>query len=103
MSKVYLYVGCLSFFFLTACIMSPHANFRAHLSSEVGRAVDGPNRAVWAVDERLQRSSVLPNGNMENEYKYRGTCRYFFEYDPETRVIVRWRFTGDKKDCVVVP
>ena len=45
----------------------------------------------------------LPNGNFENEYSFRGTCRYIFEYDPPTRKIVAWRFEGSEQDCAIVP
>jgi hypothetical protein len=48
-------------------------------------------------------SKTLFNGNIENQYRYRGTCRYFFEVDPKTRKIVGWRFEGSERDCEIVP
>lgn len=87
---------------LSSCI-SPHNNFKAHMSHTVGESID--DRRSWAYPDpdRYLGSKVLKNGNIENEYKLQRTCRYFFEYDPETRIIVNWRFEGKEGDCIVNP
>jgi hypothetical protein len=43
------------------------------------------------------------NGNIENEYRFRGTCRYFYEIEPKTGRIVGWRFEGSERDCEIIP
>ncbi|MCL2761517.1 MAG: hypothetical protein FWD70_07730 [Desulfuromonadales bacterium] len=48
-------------------------------------------------------SKELPNGNIENKYKYRRTCVYFYEIDPKTHIIVGARFEGKDTDCVSNP
>lgn len=88
---------------LSSCsALTPHENFRQHMRSDVGRSLDDPH--TWA-GPHFKPISVreLPNGNVENEYEFRGTCRYFFEFNPETRIIFAWRFEGSEKDCAIVP
>ena len=79
---------------LSSCsALTPHENFKAHMRSDIGRSVDDPH--TWA-GPRFEPINLkeLPSGNVENEYEFRGTCRYFFEYNPESRVIVGWHFEG---------
>ncbi len=85
---------------LSSCI-SPHENFKDHMQVNVGRSID--DTRSWKRPDRLLGRKVLENGNIENEYEYTRTCRYFFEYDPETRIVVNWRFEGKESDCVVNP
>ncbi len=93
-------LACLLVLTLSSCI-SPHENFKDHMQVNVGRSID--NTRSWVRPDRYLGNTVLENGNIENEYKYIRTCRYFFEYDPETRIIVNWRFEGEESDCVVNP
>jgi hypothetical protein len=83
--------------------ITPHENFRSIIGHSVGKSIDLPPGATKAHPERLVSSTVLPNGNIENQYKQRGTCSYFFEIDPKTRIIVGWRFEGSERDCAIVP
>lgn len=49
-------------------------------------------------------SRELPNGNIENAYGFSyGRCIEFYEFDPETRIIVNFRFEGLKRWCVQIP
>lgn len=89
---------------LTACGTHPHDNFRGHLTAVLGTRVDDPAAGgYWVRSKYFQGSQKLPNGNIENKYRYTRTCRYFFEYDPETMEIVSWRFEGEKDDCIIGP
>lgn len=83
--------------------MTPHENFKAHMASNVGSLIDNPREPGVALDKYLLGSRILPNGNIENEYQDRGSCHYFFEFDPKTRIIIGWRFEGSERDCAVVP
>lgn len=83
--------------------MDPHENFKAHMQQNVGSSIDSPLEPGVALPKYLLGSRDLPNGNIENKYMDRGACRYFFEYDPATRIIVDWRFEGSEKDCVISP
>lgn len=83
--------------------VTPHENFRAHMNSNVGSSIDKPREPGVALARYLLGSRDLPNGNIENEYLDRGSCRYFFEFDPKTRIIIGWRFEGSERDCEIVP
>ncbi len=88
-------VGCLG--------ITPHENFKAHLYQKIGMRLDDIPSYWWPYEEDKVDTKVLPNGNIENKYKYRGTCFYIYEIDPKTRKIVGARFEGSEKDCVVNP
>ena len=94
-----------SSFAIASCVffaMNPHENFKAHMQSNVGSSID--NSRTWAGPHfKPIKSKELKNGNTENEYEFRGTCHYFFEFNPETRIIEKWRFEGSEKDCAIVP
>lgn len=95
--------GCLLLPSLASCSsVTPHENFRGHMSHNVGKSIDDPN-TNWVIPKYLIDSKTLPNGNIENGYRFRGTCRYFFEFDPNTRRIVGWRFEGSEGDCIINP
>ena len=83
--------------------ITPHENFKEHMESNIGSSIDKPQEPGVAIPKYLLNSTALPNGNIENGYQYRGTCRYFFEFDPNTRIILGWRFEGSKTDCAIVP
>lgn len=86
--------GCGSF-------MSPHENFKSHMSSVVGEKISTPSN--WAQKDRLVSISFLRNGNEEYKYRFRDTCFYFFEVKKNTEVVVGWRFEGSEDDCVINP
>lgn len=86
-----------------AAIPTPHENFLLIMGSNVGKHVDNPlilwNRyADWRAGIR-----ILENGNAEHEFRWRTYCPVFFEVDPNTRLIVGWRFEGRETDCQIVP
>jgi hypothetical protein len=86
---------------LCACAGSSHENFKAHMDQAVGKRIDSPN--TWARPDRFIKKEALPSGNMESEYKFRGTCRYFFEYEPSSLLIVGWHYEGKESDCEIHP
>jgi hypothetical protein len=86
---------------LPACWGLPtHEDFRLHMDDSIGKSVDDP-RTRWARPDALVDSRPLANGNVENQYRWQRNCRYFFEIDPETRIIQAWRFEGRRMDCAV--
>jgi hypothetical protein len=90
---------------LASCLSSvtPHQNFIDHGNHNIGSSIDDP-RVVGSTNQKnLLGSRTLPNGNVEHSYKWRGSCRKFFEYDPKTRIIVAFRWEGSEQDCEVVP
>lgn len=98
-----LWAAIVLFPSLASCsTVTPHENFKQHMSHNVGKRIDDP-RLNWVNQRVLIGSTTLPNGNIENEYRFRETCRYFFEVDPKSRVILRWRFQGTERDCQIVP
>lgn len=82
---------------------SPHENFKSHLYAEVGKSIENAPSYSWRHEKDLIAAKSLPNGNIENKYRYRGSCVYFFEIDPKTRTIVGARFEGKETDCIVNP
>jgi hypothetical protein len=89
---------------LSACSsMTPHENFRMHMESKLGMNIDSPVEEAGINPARLISSATLPNGNLENGYEYRGSCKYFFEVEQQTYTIVRWRYEGMEQDCEIVP
>lgn len=83
--------------------LTPHENFKNFLKNNVGKRADDPSSDVARYPQLLIDSQVLPNGNTENKYLWRGACRYFLEIDSITRKIVGWRFEGSEHDCEIVP
>ena len=101
--NTFLVFGAL---FISGCAFfaaSPHDNFIAHLNSQIGKNIDEVPYYQIPHREDMINSKNLPNGNIENEYKYRGTCRYFYEINPVTHKIVGARFEGNDKDCSINP
>ena len=89
---------------LGCATITPHENFTKILTREVGRSIDEVSASSWVRPGQLIDSTVLPNGNWANRYKYyRGTCIYTLEVSPVTRRIVGVSFVGSESDCVVNP
>lgn len=90
---------------LLSCISSvtPHENFKSLMAHNVSSSIDSPNVVGSTLSKYLMESKSLPNGNIENKYSGRGTCRTFFEFNPETRIIVGWHYEGTEQDCIIVP
>ncbi len=89
---------------VAACTsISSQENFKQIIGASVGKSMSAPARVTNAYPEDLVSSRTLANGNIENEYRYQGACLYFYEFDPATTVIVRWRFEGPQSDCRINP
>jgi hypothetical protein len=89
-----------------ACATPPgHQAFKRVMERQVGRQADDPD--FYPVYYRLKQvdAKALPNGNTEEQYSAgrRGDCRLFFETTPGARRVVRWRYEGSERDCVIVP
>jgi hypothetical protein len=94
----------LVLFTVGACSsVTPHENFQMILGQSVSKSIDDPPRLTNAYPDRLISSKVLGNGNIENEYRWYGACRYFYEINPTTRVIVGWHFEGGQSECYINP
>lgn len=99
-----LAVGLSFVVWLIGCsTISPQENFKEHIYGEIGRSIDNAPSYSWRSETHLVSSSILPNGNIENKYRYRKTCIYYFEIDSKTRRIVSARYEGNEADCSVNP
>ena len=99
-----LLTGCFVLLMPSACsAVTSQENFRMIIGESVGKSIDLPPRVTNAYPEDLVSSTHLPNGNIENQYRYQGACRYFYEIDPKTRIIVGWRYEGSERDCRINP
>ena len=83
--------------------ITPQDNFKRALYDTVGRSIDNVPPYEWPHKEDLIDTTPLPNGNIEYRYKYLRTCRYIFEVNPATHLIVGARFEGKDTDCVINP
>ena len=98
------YFVLIIFIFISCAGISPHENFKSVLNSQIGKSIDNAPTYSFRSENGLISSKILPNGNIENKYKYyREGCVYFFEIDPKTRKIVGTRFEGDESDCILNP
>lgn len=104
--------ACLLALVLTACSSQQydqgfwHQNFVSFLYSNVGKkfeSVRGGETGGWAQDQYLIDQIELPNGNTAFKYHYQATCRYTFEVDPKTGIIVAARWEGEAKHCIIIP
>lgn len=97
-------------------LTSPHEAFVKHYSYYVGKDILsnlGPLRPLeqaFEHDEKLRERAglngfrKLPDGNWELEWSlYPRHCLVFYEYDPDKRIVLNWRFEGSNEDCVQNP
>jgi hypothetical protein len=88
-----------------------HQNFVGGLQKNVGKTFEKEGDTIryssrsggWAPYDGLVSRTVLPNGHVAYKYRYQGTCRYTFEVDPKTDIIVAATWEGEAKHCAIVP
>lgn len=83
---------------------SGHQNFIDIMRHDVGKGIDNPYLTRNQYPERRVGQKMLPNGNIEEEYRagWRA-CRVFFEIDKKAGKVVGWRYEGSDKDCSIPP
>ena len=81
----------------------PHDNFKRALYETVGHSMDNVPPYEWPHKEDFIDTTPLPNGHVAYRYQYLRSCRYIFEVDPATHLIVGARFEGKDTDCVINP
>ena len=97
-------VPILALSIITSCsTIDWHENFKQTRNFNIGSSIDNPRVIGSANPKYFLGSRRMGNGNIENEYKRRRTCRIFYEFDPETRIIENWRFEGKTTDCISIP
>ena len=80
-----------------------HQNFVNIMNYKVGTDADSLSNTIWRDPAARISLRTLPNGNIEEGYRQRQSCRYYFEIDSRTRKIVGWRYEGAFDECVVWP
>ena len=94
-------VLCVS---LTACASGrAHENFKNSVQWDVGKSLDDQSILMNRYPEDQGELVVLPNGNIEQQYRFRRGCTVYFETDKASRKIVGWRYEGTEETCVLVP
>lgn len=89
---------------LAACASGrAHENFKSSVQWDVGKSIDDPNILVNRYPEDRGSPKTLPNGNIEQPYRFRRGCQVYFEIDKASRRIVGWRYEGNEETCVLVP
>ncbi len=81
--------------------ITPQENFKRFRDANIGKSIDDPSSEVARYPQLLVGRKDLPNGNYENEYRWYRECRYFYEINPSTRMIVNWRYEGNENDCKI--
>ena len=101
--KITHWITMLVFVFQSSCYLelkSPHESFKNHAQWYIGKTIQFL-RSGTGHPESVKK---LTNGNIEEEYSIRkGKCRIFYEYAPDTGIIVNWRFEGGEKECIQNP
>ncbi len=99
----HLYLMTFLLLLLGCSTITPHENFKDHIYGQIGKSIDNAPYSSWRHEKDVVNSKLLPNGNIEKEYAYLRSCRYFFEIDHKTRIIIGARFEGKESDCGVAP
>ncbi|MEE9494857.1 MAG: hypothetical protein V3W04_15995 [Gammaproteobacteria bacterium] len=73
------------------------------MQSNIGKRENDPSSDLSRYSHWVVGRSVLPNGNIETEFRWRRQCPVFFEIDTSTHTIIEWRFEGSELDCEIVP
>ena len=90
---------CLLLILSPACSsITPHENFVIPMQAAIGKTTD---RIAWRRPEQLIGRKTLSNGNIEESYKFRDSCFYYYEIDPIAHLIVGWHFDGTDSDCAI--
>lgn len=62
MTFILLFLGCST--------VTPHENFKGHIYGEIGKSMDNARDYSFRYGQKAVNSMLLPNGNIEKEYKY---------------------------------
>jgi hypothetical protein len=109
--KVNGFIGMGMSLLLVSCVSftPPYQNFQDIHRMHIGRKVNDPGLVANGFVDPVDFVKVvrLPNGHDEYYHRghYRGhsTCLEIYEVDPETLIIVGFRWEGTEKDCGIVP
>ncbi|GEM_PF-2257972 len=89
---------------LTACASGrAHQNFKNSVGWDIGKKIDDQSILMNRYPEDRGERAVLPNGDIEQTYRFRRSCLVYFEIDKSSQKIVGWRHEGTEQDCVLVP
>jgi len=69
------------------------------MNNNIGKVFDATKMTGG---DRLMDVKILPDGKLERTYRY-GECRFVFQIEPATSVVLGWRFEGNDHDCAIVP
>lgn len=89
---------------LSGCVIidgvSPYQRFLNYYGGYVGK----PIQVLKSRGAHTISVKQLPNGNVEEEFWIlKGTCRYYYEVDHKTGIIVSWRHEGEQSNCFWAP
>jgi hypothetical protein len=93
---------------ISGCACGPsHSAFVTQQGSMVGRPLSSSWLSAKAGDQGFLGKKPLTNGNMEIGGLWRmrnqqNECRVYYEYNPSTNIVLRWRFEGSEMDCISV-
>ena len=98
-------IAVLTLLVVASCSRTdPHENFTNRLMKNIGLNADDPRSTTARYRRSTDGRTILDNGNIEIEFRGPGpVCRYFFEVDRDTNIIVAARFEGGERHCRIHP
>lgn len=67
----------------------------------IGKTIEDKSSEIGRYPWRIVRKSFLANGNMEYAFDWYGSCKYFYEVDAQSLIIIKWRAVGLVDDCII--
>src|SRR5829696_447977 len=85
---------------MNACAsFDPHENFKTTMQQQVGRSADDPYISINRYSGNRGGAVALPDGNVQQEYRFAPDCTVYFNIDKKANKIVGWRYEGSKRAC----
>ena len=94
-----LFVIVLPVVLLSCASVGNHEAFINYHENRVGRNFDQLPRQ-FNINEYTD-STFLSNGNVEYGLIWKSKCHVYYEVDPETRIILDWRWEGSQGYCTL--
>ena len=106
-TRLALFVGLVLAVSCCSRIYDPnyrHQLYVDQLQKNVGKSFyDLRSLEGFAPAENLLSETELTNGHIIYKYRSWRTCRYMYEVDSKTDIIVSANWEGDKADCAITP
>lgn len=88
---------------LCACqtYISPERKFVIEMTKELSRSASSKHSMITRKADSILSQKKSVTGHIEYEFHLRATCHYFLLVEPETNIVVGWRYEGKRSDCAI--